>query len=260
MTFKVVAVPISGNPQYAGLQKAGGEEHLFTDADVGADFSNWERYYDRRQSAILDGDPILFHRRDRKSDFEGFRESLELRPDHQFLDYGCATLGFGQHFARYLDTGHYVGMDVSKKAIDIGRAFVARADLAERRPELVLLEGSAFPDDYDDRFDRMIAISVFTHSPPQVVLNIAKFAHRVLKPGGIFVATVGIVEETIIFQGRHNFYYPKEFFLTMGQHLGVDITIEPYSLPPSDDPRILGPSMNVILRKALNLAERDRDV
>jgi SAM-dependent methyltransferase len=249
MTFKVVAVPISGNPEYVGLQKAGGEEQLFLEANVGSDFSNWERYYDRRQSAILDGDPILFHRRDRKDEFEGFRELLDLRTDHQFLDYGCATLGVGQHYARYLDLGHYVGMDLSKKAIDIGRAFVARADLAERRPELVLLEDGAFPDGYDDRFDRMIAISVFTHSPPQVVVNIAKFARRVLKPGGIFLATVGIVEENIIFQGRHNFYYPKEFFLTMGEHLGVDITVEPDSLPQSSDPRILGPSMNVIVRK-----------
>ena len=46
----------------------------------------------------------------------------------------------------------------------------------------------------------------------------------------------------------------------MGKHLRVDITIEPYSLPPSDDPRILGPSMNVIFRKTSNLAERDDDV
>jgi SAM-dependent methyltransferase len=249
MKFKVIAVPINANPQYVGLQETGGEERLFEEARVGPDFSNWETYYDRRQSAILDGDPRLFHRHDRSGDFDFFREAYGLLPSHHLLDYGCATLGVGQHFVRYLDPEHYVGMDVSQKATDLGQAFVTGSDLAERRPDLVLLKDGAFPEGYDDRFDLMIALSVFTHSPPKVVVNIMKFAHRVLKPGGVFVASVGIVEEHIVFQGRHNFYFPKAYFLTMAEHLGVDISVVPDPVSPSGDPRLLGELAHVILRK-----------
>ena len=43
-----------------------------------------------------------------------------LRPSHCFLDIACGSLRGGVHFIRYLEPGHYLGLDREPKLIELG--------------------------------------------------------------------------------------------------------------------------------------------
>jgi cyclopropane fatty-acyl-phospholipid synthase-like methyltransferase len=224
-------MPSRANVNYTGLRRIGGHALLF-DREVGKDFANWERYYDRRQSAILNGSPGLFHGRDRKHEFSHYRDTFDLRPEHKLLDYGCATLGFGQHFLRHLDPGNYVGMNVSEEAIRLASQFLVKAGLDEKLAYLQHIKDGKLPENYDASFDHMITISVLTHSPPLVT----KYARSVLQPGGLFAASVGIVQKDIIFRARKIFITPKLFLITLLSAWGWTSGWNPTRFPPKRIP------------------------
>lgn len=250
MKFEVLRVEPPFYLNYPGLNKVGGEGKLFKET-VGAGFTDWERYYDKRQSAILDEKPGLFDGRDRSVQLRLLCDDFGMRPEHRYLDYGCATVAAGQHAIRFLEAGNYVGMDVSASAIAIGRKRIEGTDLKDKRPQLFHVEDGRFPETEFEPFDYAAAFSVFTHCPPNVTIGILKYIKSVLKPGGTFVASCGIVERYIVFQGFHNFYYPAAFFEEVCAKLDLDLEIlpDPISIAVKRDPRLLGDCMNVVVRR-----------
>jgi SAM-dependent methyltransferase len=112
-----------------------------------------------------------------------------LRPGHRLLDVGCGSLRAGLHLMRYLEPGHYYGIDASTELLTAGRWEVERCGLEHRAP--TLRHGASFDvESFGQRFDYAIAHSVFTHIPINSILVCLLRVERVLRrPGGRFYAT-----------------------------------------------------------------------
>ncbi|MBH5322439.1 class I SAM-dependent methyltransferase [Aurantiacibacter sediminis] len=94
-----------------------------------------------------------------------FLLSNGLTPDKRFLDVACGALRLGQFMIPYLDKGHYHGLEGEKALVDGG--------LREEVPHpLIDLKAPQFYFNYEfdvpaeERFDFMIAQSLFTHLVP----------------------------------------------------------------------------------------------
>jgi SAM-dependent methyltransferase len=112
-----------------------------------------------------------------------------LRPDDYLLDVGCGSLRGGVHFIRYLEPGHYFGVDKSRERLDAGRSVeLPRHGLINKHPILEVIDDFAF-ERLGRRFDYAIAQSVFTHLPANLVERCLHGVGAALDAGGRFYAT-----------------------------------------------------------------------
>ena len=128
--------------------------------------------------------------------FEYLR-SHGLEPEMRLLDVGCGSLRGGVHFARYLEVGHYYGIDLSQDLLDAGYDIELRQlGLQERVPRSNLLATAEFDAvGFGVVFDMLLAQSVFTHlTSNHIRLCLARMAD-VTRPGSVFFATVFLVPE-----------------------------------------------------------------
>lgn len=102
-------------------------------------------------------------------------------PEHpaSFLEVGCGT---GFFASQIVNAGHtYEGVDISDTALETARKRrLGRASFANASAEALPFS--------DSTFDRVVCCEVLEHvdDPPQAVREL----HRVLKPGGMLVASV----------------------------------------------------------------------
>lgn len=112
-----------------------------------------------------------------------------LRPEHYFLDIGCGPLRGGIHFIRYLEPGHYYGVEKDEAKLTAGRDIeLPRHGLVDKQPTLALMENFDFGS-LDQTFDYALAQSVFTHLTVNSILRCVMSIEPVLNPGGRFFAT-----------------------------------------------------------------------
>lgn len=117
-----------------------------------------------------------------------------LARDMRFLDVGCGCLRGGLHFVDYLEARHYYGIDLSQDLLDVGYDVeILNAGLQQKLPRDNLyctdnFDASRFEID----FDMALALSVFTHLPSNYMKLCLTRLSEVMKPGGIFFATVFI--------------------------------------------------------------------
>jgi ubiquinone/menaquinone biosynthesis C-methylase UbiE len=111
-----------------------------------------------------------------------------LRPDHHFLDVGCGSLRGGIHFVRYLDPGHYHGLDIQQPLLDAGRKELEAAGLDPDSARLLQDDAFRF-ERFGQQFDFALAQSVFTHLPLNTIMRCLAEIERILQPGGRFYAT-----------------------------------------------------------------------
>jgi SAM-dependent methyltransferase len=111
-----------------------------------------------------------------------------LRPDNYLLDIGCGSLRGGLHFVRYLDPGHYFGVDISQDLLDAGELELQQNDLVSKTPTLVKMGDFEFSS-LDQKFDYALAQSVFTHLPLNNIIRCVVNVDKILIPGGRFYAT-----------------------------------------------------------------------
>ncbi|MDD4932994.1 MAG: class I SAM-dependent methyltransferase [Methylacidiphilaceae bacterium] len=111
-----------------------------------------------------------------------------LRPEHVLLDIGCGCLRGGIRFIRYLEPGHYLGMDKEALLLEAGKRELGADLLREKRPELLASGSFAF-----HRFSRRpqwaLAQSLFTHLCPRDLERCLAKLRRVMLPDGAFYAT-----------------------------------------------------------------------
>lgn len=156
-----------------------------------------------------------------------FLKRQGLEPDDYLLDVGCAYLRGGLHFIRYLDEGHYYGMDISQDALDEAARTMEKYDLAKHDPTVFRNSDLQFRDEElgDRQFDYALAQSVFTHLPPTEVEECLANLDRVLKPGGSLLATYYASPDDTVkkFPRAADFGYPFEFFEDAAREYGLTV-------------------------------------
>jgi SAM-dependent methyltransferase len=120
----------------------------------------------------------------------GFLVGRGLKPGMRLLDLGCGCLRGGVHFVRYLDPGHYFGMDVNESLLTAGWGELEKAGLRERLPSGNLLANGGFEAwRFGVDFDFVLAQSVFTHLSADWLRSCLGELARCVRPGGQFYAT-----------------------------------------------------------------------
>jgi SAM-dependent methyltransferase len=117
-----------------------------------------------------------------------FLVARNLKPDSRFLDVGCGALRGGIHFMNYLDAGSYFGLDINESLIKAGYVEIEKANLAGKRPTLLVDDGFRFSS-FGEHFDFALALSVFTHLPMNMIVRCLCEIREVLKGSGLFFAT-----------------------------------------------------------------------
>jgi LPS sulfotransferase NodH len=93
-----------------------------------------------------------------------------LKPDDILVDVACGALRGGVHFVRYLDKGHYLGIDKRIELIIYGvAAELGLDDYKLKRPRFVISDKFEF-DRFDLRPSFAVAQSLFTHLVPDDIV------------------------------------------------------------------------------------------
>jgi SAM-dependent methyltransferase len=112
-----------------------------------------------------------------------------LSSSHRLLDVGCGALRGGIHFIRYLDPGHYHGVDMNASLIKAAREVeLPAAGLEVRHPHLLVDPSFDFAR-FGTTFHMALAQSVFTHLPVNSIERCLVNMAAVLSAGGRFYAT-----------------------------------------------------------------------
>ncbi len=64
----------------------------------------------------------------------GFLVARGLRPTHHLLDIGCGTLRGGIPLIRFLEPGHYYGIEVRREVLEQGREELREQQLEQKVP------------------------------------------------------------------------------------------------------------------------------
>ena len=169
-----------------------------------------------------------------------FMKDNGLEPHHCLLDIGCGSLRGGVHFIKYLDAGHYYGLEKEEDLIYAGEMFeIPEHGLEDKCP--VFINNDNFDmSGADVKFDYMIAQSIFTHILPDKIKQCLVEMKKVLAEDGKFYATFhkpkpgkGKVEDGIqmdlrLHPCRAGEYkgprYTKSFLITMAESVGLKAT------------------------------------
>lgn len=111
-----------------------------------------------------------------------------MKPEHYLLDVGCGSLRGGVHYIKYLQQGHYYGLDINQSLIDAGHIEVAEAGLTDKAPNLLVDDKFSF-EKFQRKFDYMVSVSVFTHLPLNIIVRCLSKARDSLAPNGVYYAT-----------------------------------------------------------------------
>ena len=148
-----------------------------------------------------------------------------LKPNHTVLDIGCGSLRGGLNIIKYLDTGNYIGVDISEEILEAGKTFLRDSGLEQKKPMLLRTDNIEFREVRDRTFDYLLAISVLTHMPPEDIEKLFSNLHKVMKESTVFLTTVflsktGDVYSTVM---KRNFFYPFEWLESTGARYGLKV-------------------------------------
>jgi len=93
-----------------------------------------------------------------------------LKKNMSFLDYGCGAINSGRFFINYLNTSKYIGVDISKEAINLGKRRVINFNLSQKKPRLIYLTTLDDISLLNQNIDIVWGQSVLTHMPPEDLL------------------------------------------------------------------------------------------
>lgn len=121
----------------------------------------------------------------------GFLTAAGLKPEHYVLDIGCGTLRGGIPMIRYLNDGHYFGVDTRPDVLKEAKKELEAENLTSKVPVLVCAPSIASLD-LGRAFDYVWAFSVLFHMNDEILDDSFAFVQRHLDPHGTFYANVNI--------------------------------------------------------------------
>lgn len=148
-----------------------------------------------------------------------------LKPDDRVLDVGCGIGQKARSLTRFLTTGSYEGLDISPLGISWCRKNIARRYHNFQFSEADVYNSAYRPDGKQSaatykfpyasaQFDFVILFSVFTHMMPDGLDNYLGEIFRVLRPGGICVASfflIGLDSSKALERGWNAHPFPYSF-------------------------------------------------
>ena len=144
-----------------------------------------------------------------------------LEPHYSMLDIGCGQLRGGRFFIEYLEPGRYTGIDISPKSIEFCRTYVEELGLASKRPRLLVNEEKhlRFTELAGTRFDFLLAQSVFSHLPGDLIEECFANLHKVMHGDSRFYFTYvnSAAPEQI---NVKSFSFPYTFFAELADRHG----------------------------------------
>jgi len=160
-----------------------------------------------------------------------------LQPSHYVLDVGCGPLRAGVHFIRYLEPGHYAGIDKRGDNLEHARKVELPRQGLEHKNPLLLVNGAFEFEKLGQTFDYAIAQSVFTHLPVNTITRCLVEMAKALRPGGRFFATIYENPQGKKFLGdikqservtshydRDSYHYDVEKFQAAAEGTGLKMT------------------------------------
>jgi SAM-dependent methyltransferase len=139
------------------------------------------------QRRFVGGPSWTFERVGRHS-FEVLRAE-GLMPSSRVLDVGCGALRLGYWLLRFLDPGHYYGIEPQVEMLEAGRTELVEPEVLERADAHFSHNDDFDFSVFDEQFDYVVARSIWTHaSKGQISAMLASFAVT-SAPGGVFLTS-----------------------------------------------------------------------
>jgi len=126
-------------------------------------------------------------------------EHTGLKRHHHILDIGCGTGRLAKQLIKFLDDGHYDGFDVNHRFVSYCKEnykhqnfTFTHCDVKHCEFNVVgYIDPKLFEFPYqNDKFDIVVAIAVFNHFYIDWIYQYVHEISRVLKPRGIFLGTM----------------------------------------------------------------------
>lgn len=114
-----------------------------------------------------------------------------LLPYHRFLELGCGPLTAAIPVIDYLDTGHYVGVDIRSSVLGMGWREIGKNNLARKNPRLICSDN--FGSDFisaERAFDFVYSFSVLFHLNDELLDRYFATVSRRLSSDGKCIANI----------------------------------------------------------------------
>lgn len=150
-----------------------------------------------------------------------FLKKMGMLPEHRMLDLGCGTLRGGRHFIRYLDASNYTGIDISPACLGAAHKLLEEERLEVKRPKLILntSKNLKFSEFEGERFDFILAQSVFTHLPELIIRECFENIGKCMHEGSAVYFTYSSAKSKKR-TGIKSFAYPWTFFEELATDCG----------------------------------------
>jgi SAM-dependent methyltransferase len=168
-------------------------------------------------------------------------EKLGLKREHRLLEIGCGPLQAGAPLIRYLERGHYTGIDISADRLAAARELVRWFGLEDREPRLVRSDDFGLDQLEPGTFDRVWSFHVVIHFPQPLIARFMQAIATLLNPGGIGWFSAWVAEDGTPFTKLGSWLeFPvteagSDFFKAAAADAGLDCvglgTLKQWGLP-----------------------------
>jgi len=148
-----------------------------------------------------------------------------LKPDHDFLEYGCGILRVGLHLMKYMEDGRYVAADISDNRVQKGVGILKENGIDPSRYRAVVLTNEEAKELGDQRFDFIIAHDVFPHMPTNECTVCLKTLSRHLKPEGQLFVTFSMADAAHATNAK-DYWVTRSEVHAMAEKAGLSVSEE----------------------------------
>jgi SAM-dependent methyltransferase len=111
-----------------------------------------------------------------------------LDPEDTLLEIGCGIFRAGKHFIEYLDRKKYIGMEISEETIQVGLDRLNNQMIQTKKPT-IYNNSNLQLGEIGTHVDFIIAHSVFSHTPEEVIRECFKNLHKIMNKDSNFYFT-----------------------------------------------------------------------